>query len=263
MIRRLRSYFPGAEKQYLITGAPQCSIPDTNMGNMIATAEFDILWIQFYNTPLCSVRSWVNANPNYLETGVEKFGGFSYNQWADFLVDTASADAKLYIGMFGGPVPNNDYLNVPEMSSLVKAYYCRENFGGVMIWDATSAENNLDPNGTYYQVVKDVLLEYESKPELCCNASFMPDKTSSATCIPTGRTETTVRPTPMPIQLSMTTECNSYHLVKNGDICRSIANAANISLMDLYSWNPAIGGEGCSSLWPNYYVCTGVIDSEM
>lgn len=259
MIKRLRSYYVGADKQYLITGAPQCIVPDANIGNMIAATQFDILFLQFYNTPWCSVRSWVNANPNYLTTGVEKFSHFSYNKWADFLPGTASANAKLYIGIFGGPESNDDYLNVTEMFSIMKAYYCRENFGGVMMWDATSAENNVGPNGTYYQAAKSILLEYENTPGLCCNSSVAFDETSPSKCIPTGRTETVIKPTPTPIQPSMTTECYFYHLVKNGDTCESIAKTANISLADLHSWNPALGGYNCTGLSPEYYLCVGVV----
>ncbi|KAB8303332.1 hypothetical protein EYC80_004765 [Monilinia laxa] len=259
MIQRLRSYYVGADKQYLITGAPQCIVPDANIGNMIAATQFDILFLQFYNTPWCSVRSWVNANPNYLTTGVEKFSHFSYNKWADFLPGTASANAKLYIGVFGGPESNDDYLNVTEMFSLMKAYYCRENFGGIMMWDATSAENNVGPNGTYYQAAKSILLEYENAPGLCCNSSAAFDKTSPSKCIPTGRTETVIKPTPTPIQPSMTTECYFYHLVKNGDTCESIAKTANISLSDLHTWNPALGGYKCAGLSPEYYLCVGVV----
>lgn len=44
LINRLRSLFPSSN--YLITGAPQCVVPDTNMGTMISQAKFDILYIR-------------------------------------------------------------------------------------------------------------------------------------------------------------------------------------------------------------------------
>jgi chitinase len=120
MITRLRSLFPTASKPYLITGAPQCVVPDANMGVMIANAQFDILFVQYYNTPECSARNWVSANPNYASTGVEKTSGFSY-----------SANAKLYIGVPGDveAAASTDYLTPTEISSLIEAYYCKPNFG--------------------------------------------------------------------------------------------------------------------------------------
>lgn len=64
--------------------------------------------------------------------------------------------------------------------------------------------------------------------------------------------------TPTPFQANMTTNCNAFHLVAEGDGCQSIATAAGISLSDFYSWNPAVGSS-CSNLWLGYYVCVGVI----
>ena len=57
MIQRLRSHFPGADKEYIITGAPQCIVLDADMGNMIAATKFDIICVQYYNTPFCSARN--------------------------------------------------------------------------------------------------------------------------------------------------------------------------------------------------------------
>lgn len=71
MVQRLRSNFVGANKPKIITGAPQCIVPDANMGGMITNTQFDIIWVQYYNTPQCSARNWANANPNYLLTGIE------------------------------------------------------------------------------------------------------------------------------------------------------------------------------------------------
>ena len=305
MIQKLRSYFVRADKQYLITGAPQCVVPDANMGNMITATEFDIIWMQYYNTPQCSARNWATANPNYLSTGIEEASGFSYNIWANFLVGTASANAQLYIGLPGAPttadLSTDYYLNITEISGLVQAYYCHNNFGGVMIWEATSAENNTGPLGTYDQAVKDVLLGYEADSGLCCNSSIPPYSNSTSACLPATRTATTLstitKPiatgnttisltqsppttsstpsttsssspslttsltpvvTPTPTQPGIVTDCDAFHLVVTGDVCGSIATAADISLTDFYAWNPTVG-DTCANLWLNYYVCIGII----
>ena len=72
LINKLRSlYATDSSKQYYITGAPQCPIPEPNMGAMIAAAKFDLLFIQFYNNPYCSAYQVVrNSN-----------GAFNFDDW--------------------------------------------------------------------------------------------------------------------------------------------------------------------------------------
>ena len=48
MINRLRSHYATQSNPYLITGAPQCVVPDANMGEMIDKVEFDVLLVQFF-----------------------------------------------------------------------------------------------------------------------------------------------------------------------------------------------------------------------
>ncbi|GAQ08984.1 hypothetical protein ALT_6305 [Aspergillus lentulus] len=64
--------------------------------------------------------------------------------------------------------------------------------------------------------------------------------------------------TPTPIQTGMVTSCNKFYLVVSGDGCYDIAAAAGVALSDFYAWNPAVGSS-CAGLWPNYYVCVGVL----
>jgi hypothetical protein len=56
----------------------------------------------------------------------------------------------------------------------------------------------------------------------------------------------------------MTGNCNKFYYVKSGDGCWDIANSNGVSLDDFYAWNPAVG-TGCASLWPDFYVCVGII----
>lgn len=58
----------------------------------------------------------------------------------------------------------------------------------------------------------------------------------------------------------MTGNCNKFYYVKSGDGCYDIAAANSISLADFYAWNPYVG-DSCANLWPNYYVCVGIIAS--
>ena len=72
MISALREGFEtDTANTYFITGAPQCPIPEPNMGVLIDNAKFDYLWPQFYNnnnyTHPCALLINGNAPFNYDE----------------------------------------------------------------------------------------------------------------------------------------------------------------------------------------------------
>jgi chitinase len=148
-------------KKYMITGAPQCTLNpgDHNMDAMIYNAKFDALFVQFYNQgpASCTARSRANG-----------VGGFNFDAWASYLnrAGSASAGAKIYIGLLGGPTGSafapGDYLNTPEVQNLIATYGKKSQLGGVMLWDATAAQVNVDntlpANKKYWDVVKDALL---------------------------------------------------------------------------------------------------------
>jgi hypothetical protein len=47
--------------------------------------------------------------------------------------------------------------------------------------------------------------------------------------------------TPTPIQTGMVNKCDSFHLVDGGEDYLDIANAADVTLANFLSWNPAVG----------------------
>lgn len=63
--------------------------------------------------------------------------------------------------------------------------------------------------------------------------------------------------TPTPYETGMVDGCTEFYLVVDGDGCTSIADAADITVTELETWNPTIGSD-CSGLWLGYYVCIGV-----
>jgi chitinase len=238
MIKTLRRHFGGAKKPYLITGAPQCVVPDANMGQMISQAQFDIIWVQYYNTPQCSARTWVTANPNYTRTGIEEPSGFSFDAWERFLVGTASSNAKLYIGLPGGPGFGTFYLSPTEASSLIRAYYCKPNFGGILIWEATAAENNdVGCGETYYEAVKGILVADSLDGTLDCVVppASLPPTSSTSICTVTSTTTTSVSSTITP-----TPPCTEVYVVVSGDYCYAIWTEFGITEAQLYAWNPTL-----------------------
>lgn len=159
---QLRALFPASPQTGLtLTGAPQCVVPDASLGQVIASVPFDALFIQFYNTAACSARAWVNANPNYTPgTRPVPSGGFTYDSWTTALAGGASSAAKIYLGLAGSADAVDDptyYLNQNETQSLIQAYFCNKNFGGVALYDATYADENVENGQTFTQWTKTVL----------------------------------------------------------------------------------------------------------
>ncbi|KAB8269243.1 hypothetical protein BDV30DRAFT_229943 [Aspergillus minisclerotigenes] len=62
---------------------------------------------------------------------------------------------------------------------------------------------------------------------------------------------------PQPQMPGIVSNCKTFYKVKPGDDCYSIETAAGTTLAEFRSWNTQIDA-GCSNLWVDYYVCTGV-----
>ena len=176
MIKTLRSLFATNPcKTYLITGAPQCSVPDAIMDTMIQEAEFDALYVQFYNTPACSARNWVST------------GRLTYDSWVNRTSFGASKNAKIYLGLLGSPAGSSsapgDFLSPAEATDLIDTYAKDTRFGGVMLWDATYANGEEVSyngfSGNYYNFIKSVLTPFAPKTTAAI-APLCPSTTSSS-----------------------------------------------------------------------------------
>lgn len=63
--------------------------------------------------------------------------------------------------------------------------------------------------------------------------------------------------TPQPTQLGMVSNCNKFFFVPRDTSCSSVLHSAQISLADLFRWNPSVTAD-CSGLWAEVNVCVGV-----
>lgn len=148
MIAKLRSNFASdSGNQYFITGAPQCPIPEPNMNEIITKAQFDYLWVQFYNNPGCSVDGTIN-----------------YDDWKNNVANTRSANAKIFIGVPASPLGATGtengakyYLEPAKLASLVGQHSTDPAFGGVMMWAAGFSDANVNNGCTYAQEAKRIL----------------------------------------------------------------------------------------------------------
>ena len=189
MLTQLRVLFATNPcKKYLITGSPQCIVPDAAMDTMIQTVAFDALWVQFYNNPTCSARTWVSYNSALNSTnGKNSTAGFTYDSWVSRTAAGASKDAKIYLGLLGGPAGSashsDDFLWPTEATNLINTYVKDTRFGGVMLWEATVADEQFVKSGSslvnYYTFIKSVLRPYAPKTTAVV-ASYCPSTTSSS-----------------------------------------------------------------------------------
>jgi chitinase len=181
LIAKLRSNFPSdPSNHYVITGAPQCPIPEPNMGVIVSDSQFDYLWVQFYNNNN-------GLDNNTYESCSLGFGGnapLNYDQWVSFISNTSSANAKIFFGVPAAPLAANGspsgetyYITPDQLSQLVGEYKSNAAFGGVMMWSAGFSDSNVINGCTYAQEAHNILLN--GSP--CGGSGTSPTTTTSTT----------------------------------------------------------------------------------
>ncbi|KAI9369814.1 hypothetical protein BJX61DRAFT_545203 [Aspergillus egyptiacus] len=63
--------------------------------------------------------------------------------------------------------------------------------------------------------------------------------------------------TPAAVQTGSTSDCVEFYKAATGDNCWSITQDYDISLDDIYNWNPAVAGD-CGGIWLNEYYCVSI-----
>jgi chitinase len=155
LITKLRSNFASdSGHKYYISGAPQCPLPEDNMGAAIKSSQFDWLFIQFYNNDECS------AYQLFQNDG----GSFNYDSWVSYVAGTPSSGAKLFVGLPASKLASTDdnsgakyYVTPANLVKLVSQYKSHAQFGGVMLWDAGYSDTVSSNGCNYAQEVHSVL----------------------------------------------------------------------------------------------------------
>ncbi|KAI1734717.1 putative endochitinase CHI2 [Xylaria scruposa] len=156
MISTLRNSFKSDTKNtYYITGAPQCPIPEPNMGVVIQGAQFDYLWPQFYN------------NNNYTYPCALPINGnapFNFDQWVSFTAGTPSSNAKIFVGVpaaplaaNGGPAGETYYATPDQLATIVNGVKGESRYGGIMMWSAGFSDSNVIGGCNYAQQARSIL----------------------------------------------------------------------------------------------------------
>ncbi|PYI34514.1 LysM domain protein [Aspergillus indologenus CBS 114.80] len=60
-----------------------------------------------------------------------------------------------------------------------------------------------------------------------------------------------------PQQTGLTSKCDDYYYVNEGDDCTAGLEEFDITMAEFYAWNPAVGSD-CNTMEYGYYVCVGV-----
>ncbi|KIK05569.1 carbohydrate-binding module family 5 protein [Laccaria amethystina LaAM-08-1] len=142
-VNTIRSLAKGADKQYYITAAPQCTSLDSAWSGLLNSTSFDAIYVQFYNNPC----------------GLQHFGSASYwnfGLWDHWARKTSlNKNVKVLIGApassgatQGGYVSANTLRNITIQ--MRKSF---PSFGGVMLWDASQAY----ANNRYDKAIKSAL----------------------------------------------------------------------------------------------------------
>ncbi|ANB14961.1 Cts1p [Sugiyamaella lignohabitans] len=141
LVNQLRQYFSGASKDYYISTAPQCPYPDANVGDVLANADIDFAFIQFYNN-YCSI------GPN-----------FNFDTWQNFASNTSpNKNIKLFLGLPGSTsAAGSGYEQPDAVASAVASISTDSNFAGIMLWDASQGFTNQVNGVSYAQAMQNIL----------------------------------------------------------------------------------------------------------
>ncbi|KAK6460220.1 chitinase, partial [Scheffersomyces coipomensis] len=128
LVNQLRTFFgTDTSKTYYISAAPQCPYPDQSVGDLLSQADVDFAFIQFYNN-YCSLSG----------------GQFNWNTWENFaLTVSPNKDIKLFVGLPGSvSSAGSGYVDISTVSSTISTIISDPAFGGISIWDVSTASSN-------------------------------------------------------------------------------------------------------------------------
>ncbi|KAI0914787.1 putative endochitinase CHI2 [Ustulina deusta] len=190
MISTLRKNFASdSSNKYYITGAPQCPIPEPNMGVVIDNSQFDYLWPQFYN------------NNNYTYPCALPINGnapFNYDEWLTYTAGTPSANAKIFVGVPAAPLGANGspsgetyYATPDQLASIIGDIKGDSRFGGIMMWSAGFSDSNVVGGCNYAQQARSIL----DSGSPCGGGSGGGSPPSSSTTTTTSKPTSTTKPT--------------------------------------------------------------------
>ncbi|RKP26300.1 glycoside hydrolase superfamily [Syncephalis pseudoplumigaleata] len=152
-IRRLRQL--QGPRGLLVTAAPQCPYPDASLHDVLVHAEVDAVYVQFYNN-YCGMNAYGSRH-------------FNFNTWAKWSQSVAMRrGAKVYLGVPGSAQSaGTGYASAARIKTAAQqlARDYPSVFGGVAVWDASTAYMNRQGRGNFVSAVHGAL------KGICSNAA--------------------------------------------------------------------------------------------
>ncbi|KAI9592996.1 glycoside hydrolase superfamily [Syncephalis fuscata] len=159
-VRRLREL--QGKQGLLVTAAPQCPYPDAALHDTLVNSEVDAVYVQFYNN-YCGMQAYGTKN-------------FNFDTWAEWSSKVAKKrGAKVYLGIPGSPKSaGSGYASAARVNEVVKklASAYPSVFGGVMMWDVSTAYMNKDGGSNFANAV------HNSLKAVCGKTQAAPVETS-------------------------------------------------------------------------------------
>ncbi|KAJ1659848.1 Chitinase 2 [Dispira simplex] len=127
-LRRL--YGQDRNKSYLISAAPQCEFPDSNLGKPLEEAWFDMVFIQFYN-------NWCGL------VNFDNIWAWNYGTWHNLTKRMVNKNTKLYLGAPASTGAGRGYVDFDRLTHIYKNVSSQyDSLGGIMLWDTSNAWQN-------------------------------------------------------------------------------------------------------------------------
>ncbi|KAM5442556.1 Chitinase 2 [Microsporum ferrugineum] len=209
MVERLRSHFDkDPSRRYYISGAPQCIVPDEQLGDAITNSVFDFIFVQLYSAPECTLyipsgcpscgssdclscgspeclscgsseSSYYSSSKSSDSSGSGFYIHFDIEGWMEFIRESANPNVKFFIGLTARE--RIGHLSLDEVEIFIREFIneFEDNFGGAMVWDAQSSEENRSEGRSYAANVKRLLLDHG--PSQPTTTSTRPTSTSEST----------------------------------------------------------------------------------
>lgn len=134
-------------KQLIISAAPQCIYPDSNVFKVLQSpeAKIDIANVQFYNNPSCSFNN---------DAGFKQ----SWNTWYNFITtQSGNHNMKVYVGVTVASANAAYYVDPQTAANRVQSIIGEASFGGFSLWDAASGASKVTNGVTYTQSLKNII----------------------------------------------------------------------------------------------------------
>lgn len=153
--KKLRElYKTDSSKNYYVTAAPQCPMPDHFVNDAIAQSEIDFVFVQFYNN-YCGMQAWApnNANPN-----------FNFDAWDSLIKSSPNPNGKIYLGVPASlSAAGSGYTGIDTVVQAANHLQSKfDSFGGIMMWDASQAWVNVNNGKNFAEGAKAGLLSGSS-----------------------------------------------------------------------------------------------------